>query len=134
MFNCTGSIDDTIPEGIIAYTDKIEKIFINNEPKTRDSLISAIMHEVCHISATRQGKYKTYHKVDNMFSKKEIYAYKKTALNAEIYVDTWAERLTKTYFPHVKYERSYRTSESRQRLKKEVNDWAEDVLKLFDIL
>lgn len=133
MFGCVGAMDRNMPDGTVAQTDMVRMIWVNTKTKTRDCLVSAIMHEVCHILATKQGKYKTYHKTDGMFSKQDVYAYKKTAVNAEIYVDTWAERLTKMYFPDVIYEQAYRTIDDKLWKKEQVDKWASDFLQRFDV-
>ena len=86
------------------------------------------MHEICHILATRQGKYKTFHSTKRAteYTLKDVISIQKTAVNAEVYVDVWAEKLTKMYFPDVVYEQSYRTKEDRVWKKQRIDKWVSD--------
>ena len=109
-------------------------IVISDRLRTRDSLVSTVMHEICHILAARQGKYKTFHcKPSEDYTAKDVQAIRKTAVNAETYVDVWAERLTKMYFPEVVYEQSYRTKGDKEWKKTRINKWADDFMEYLGV-
>ena len=80
----------------------------------RETTLSTLMHEIGHIVAKREGKFKVYHSVGRVWTRKLVRKYVQTALRAELYVDRWAEREFKKLFPELKYERAYRTKEHRK--------------------
>jgi predicted SprT family Zn-dependent metalloprotease len=91
-----------------AYANVFEgEIFINLGHKcTKNVFISAVLHEICHIIAHRQGKFKLYH-ADNTDNKDNIRAILRTGLRAERYVDNQAKALMKGLFPGMRYDYSY---------------------------
>lgn len=93
--------------------------------KNRDQFISALMHEVCHVLAFRNGKYKEVHEFSEkkLISRKMLASYAKNVLNAEIYVDKMAEKMTRELFPNVKYEKAYRGRREQQWLWKRTESW-----------
>jgi hypothetical protein len=98
-------------------------------PRTRDSLVSTMMHEISHLLVAKQGKYKDFHlKPVGDWTKEDAIAYKKIALHAEVYVDNYAEKLTKMYFPDVEYEQCYRTKKSRKHKQKRVVKMADEII------
>jgi len=134
MFSVKITIVNSLSDHIDACIDvAAESIEASNITRTRDSLVSTMMHEIAHLLAARQGKYSFFHlKPVDEWTKADAIAYKKTALNAEVYVDTYAERITKMYFPDVKYERSYRTKKSRKRKQKRVVKMADEIIGLIE--
>jgi hypothetical protein len=135
MFGCKYFVATNMPEQRIAEADlELEAVIINDKEKTRDELVSAVMHEICHILAKRSRKYKSFHCIPfDKMTVSDVYNYKKTAVNAETYVDTWAEKLTKMYFPDVVYERSYRTKKEKERCREKINECVVDMLACFGI-
>ncbi len=107
----------------ILINKDFEKIFKKKPKKKRvlDVFVSTVMHEICHILAKRNGKYSVYHSALEFVSMYEYKIYKKTALNAELYVDKMAQKLCKKLFPKVRYDKSYNTKKSRESLKKHLD-------------
>jgi len=95
--------------------------------KELDTFISIALHEVCHILATREGKYAMYHTDKEFESQEEIDLYRRYALTAEIYVDKRANKLCKKLFPKVRFYKSYRNKKERQFL----NNWLDTLPKKF---
>lgn len=95
-----------------AYSDVFREIIeINLDIEcTKNVFVSLVLHEISHIVAYRQGRFKKYH-ADNTITKSDIRALIRTAVRAEIYVDKQAEKLMKGLFPGMRFHRSYRTKE-----------------------
>jgi len=88
-----------------------EEIQINvNITCTKNVFVSTILHEICHIVAYRQGKFKLYHS-DNTKTKANILGIIRTGLRAERYVDAQAKKLMKGLFPGMRYDYSYNLKE-----------------------
>lgn len=134
MFGVVINIVNNLPEDVEAQAYmNLNMIAVCDDPKTRDSMVSTVMHEICHILAARQGKYYSYHCIPpEEMTAKDVINFKRIAVNAEIYVDTWAERLTKMYFPSVVYEQCYRTPESREEKRIITNQWAIDFMQWLE--
>ena len=60
----------------------------------KEDLLSVFLHEVGHIIAYRQNKYKVYHSDinPNRMNKKNKHIFKSTAYAAELWADKWAEK------------------------------------------
>ena len=91
---------------------------LSTKKKEMDFFISTVLHEVCHILATRRGKYLMYHTFQNFESQKGIDMYRRYALRAELYVDKMAQKMCKELFPNVRFQKAYRSKRDRECLKK----------------
>lgn len=86
------------------------KIILDDEFDSEDTMWSAVCHEVCHILAYRDRKFYNYHKALNTPQvKKEI----KTAYRAEKYVDTKGCEMFSSYFDDLEYHWTYTSNRSR---------------------
>lgn len=96
--------------------------------RSRSHLMSMLFHEICHCIAFRTGKYIGYHdlKTKNC-TRAQVLVYKRTALSAELYVDSMARKLLRKTFPSEVYLRSYTTKESRDWLKLYVKLSTDDI-------
>jgi hypothetical protein len=85
----------------------------------RRKLYSTLMHELAHIICFQQGIYPAYHirRSFRKMSQKDKIALRRTALRAELYVDSMGERMFRTFFPNVQYDRGYNSKESREFLR-----------------
>jgi hypothetical protein len=103
-----------------------EIIYINmNSNKVKNEFVSSLLHEICHIIASRQGKYEVYHK-DKTNNDKNKRIFLKTALSAELYVEKQAQYLMKMFFPGMRYVKSYHKKEDIEWLN---NVFLKDVRK-----
>ncbi|MEM4379310.1 MAG: hypothetical protein QXL01_01305 [Thermoplasmatales archaeon] len=95
-----------------------EIIFINlNNNRIKNEFVSSVLHEICHIIAKRQNKFRIYHNdwYRNLDQKR---AFVRTALRVERYVDKQAGQLMKLFFPGMKYEYGYAKREDVEWLHK----------------
>lgn len=88
-------------------------LFFSTFEKSRESVWSVVFHEIGHIIAYRNGKYKHYHEV------KDSECYFVEAIAAERYVDKIGKSLMELHFPEMEYVTSYKTKGARQWLRKQ---------------
>lgn len=117
----------------VAVTEK-NLILISERERTEDEIISLVLHEVMHVLASKTKKYDVFHNAPfyGYWTHDLIAVYKKTALFAELYVDKQAERAARKLFPHIRYNRSYRTKKDQEFLRRHVNGFAKTVLKALN--
>ena len=75
---------------------------------SRDAFLSTLLHEVAHILAVREGKFKVFHElcVENA-SDKHLLIYMRSAYNAEVWVEKRAAQLLQEFSPGSTYWYSY---------------------------
>ena len=96
---------------IIYIEPFLKKTIIGAKYSYNEYILSTIFHEIGHIVAKRNGKFKTYHYSNRkVFTKKILNSLLKTAFRAEKYVDIWGEKEMKRAFPELKYVKSYRNN------------------------
>ena len=92
--------------------------------KKNASIYSTFFHELGHIVARREGKFRAFHSISKESSLKDAREYKRTCVAAELYVDKWAEKEMKLHLPYISYSSSYTTAND----KKWIRDNAKAVL------
>ena len=94
-----------------------------------DEFISEAMHELAHILNYRNDKYKIYHKSEAE-TVEEVEIQIRTAIKAEKYTDKVAAKLTKFFFPEIRFIKGYGTKKAIEHLKKEtISDLYFDLLQ-----
>ena len=76
-------------------------------PVTVRTFLSTLFHEVSHIISYRTGKYAVYHHGKLRLTTPELKELIRTALRAEVYTDSQAEKTMKKHFPDIPFERGY---------------------------
>lgn len=82
----------------------INKFFWDERPKKRKS---TLFHELGHIYCYKNGIYKSYHFGDKKLTKRDNQLIRRIGLRAERWVDRWAKKEMKKYFPKERYDESY---------------------------
>jgi hypothetical protein len=98
------------------YDDRNATVYISvSNLEDRLWILSSIFHEIGHHYCVENGLFKIYHdeKLDN---KDEIRAYLRTAYRAELFVDKWAQKEFKIWYPELKYMTCYRTKAEKNWL------------------
>ena len=112
--------NDESASGYCEFNEGI--IYINlNKNKNRSEYYSTLFHELGHIHCYKNNIWKKYHIVKKRISdltKEEKLGLIRTGLKAEVWVDKWAEKEMKKYYPNLKYHQSYRTTSSKKWLHK----------------
>jgi len=87
---------------IIGYGFKSKTI---NRENFRQYMLSVTCHEICHILAAREGKFKIYHLdiSSRAMSESELRATIQTGWRAEKYVDRRAKEILRANYPDLKY-------------------------------
>ena len=103
--------DGTGCEGYVCHEK--EMIEIVNTRQSIDSLISIVLHEICHILASRDNKFPLYHYkgATALLSKKHIRAVIQTGWRAERYIDSQAAKWMALLFPDRQYKKAYKDSD-----------------------
>lgn len=99
VYNVTVTFKDIYPGGRVDC--KQRKITITNKRKSKEWILSVMMHEICHVICYDGDIFKNYHKTKTKRSALFL------ALRAERYVDKRGGELMKFYFPNLKYHYSY---------------------------
>jgi hypothetical protein len=121
--NCSARVD--METEIITFDMSIER--------SENQLISVFLHELCHLKAKRDGKFKIYHdfKIGHM-TKKDWTVYKQTALRAEKYVDREAHKICSKMFPKIDFVYSYKDKKVIREFSQEVNELVNGFIKNLD--
>lgn len=91
-------------------------------------IISALFHELGHMHCYKNNIWYCYHHIRDIgYTKKNIRRFKKTAYRAESWVDLWAEKEMKKYYPKFKYKHGYLPGNKNaiKWLNKYYEDWYE---------
>lgn len=92
----------------------------------RGVLLITTFHELGHIYCYINSIYKKYHysKPYNKLTKKDKKAVRLTGFKAECFVERWAEKEMKKYYPSMKYRAYYGNEESKKWLRENhLNKW-----------
>lgn len=73
--------------------------------KEQITILSTFFHELGHLHCKKRGIWKIYHscKPSSDMSKSEKQKFKRTCLRAEYWVDRWAKKEMKKYYPDLEY-------------------------------
>jgi len=91
------------------YDSFYKKIVVNLLfSKNKQLIINTIFHELGHHYCYQNNKWPTYHytKSDKNITKKDIRNFNRTAIKAEKWVDNWAEKEQKKWFPNLPFEKT----------------------------
>lgn len=110
--------------GSCYYTDGI--IIINSKFKNnKQKFYNILFHEIGHIYCYQNNIWKNYHLNKIQLTKREKSLILKTGLKAERWIDNWAEKEMKKWFPKMKYNKGYflksKTKLFKQYLKENYN-------------
>lgn len=97
------------------YTEEENKIMIDSS-LDKKSLPFVFFHELGHLHCVRNKIWKTYHDFNNTWQ-----AYKATALKAEKWIDSWAEKEVVKYFKNVNSYKPYHKESCAQEFREMVN-------------
>jgi len=78
-----------------------------NSDLTKDSFFSALFHEIGHIHCYRNKIWAAYHYDVETFTEELFNEYKRTAFEAECWIDKWAEEEMKKCFPKLPYFKAF---------------------------
>lgn len=98
------------------YDDETKEIFIDSKGLGLNTQISAVFHELGHVHCIKNGLWKKYHSDPPDM---------RTALRAEVWIENWAEKEFKKYFPngyYGPYDRFYRYDETSRNFLKQYNE------------
>jgi len=92
--------------GMCYYTEGLIEInyFLKNKKK---KFLNTLFHEIGHLYCYRNDIWKNYHIDKVRLSKKEKELIVKTGLKAERWIENWAEKEMKKWFPKVSYDKGY---------------------------
>jgi predicted SprT family Zn-dependent metalloprotease len=91
--------------------------FNSPEFKTRDSMLTALFHEMAHLINYQNNKYYQYH--ENKLTNKAIVYAIRFGLRAEQHTDQIGEKLMKAYDPKTNFKHTYNRPEMKIRYKEE---------------
>ena len=125
--------DDAYRGDGVAITEK-NLILISERQRTEDQIISLVLHEVMHCLAAKTKKYNVFHNgpFGGEWKVQDLLIYRKTALFAELYVDIQAEKAAKKLFPHIRYNRYYRTKRDKAFLRRYTSKFVKEVKEALD--
>ncbi len=89
----------------------------------KNMFASCFLHELGHLYCYENRIYKIYHSAIPLKTKEDFRHYMATSLRAELYVDRWAEKQFKKYFPKLKFVKAYRTKKQQKWLKDTQLEW-----------
>jgi hypothetical protein len=77
-----------------------------NSNRNEEKFFSALFHEIGHIHCYRNRIWPAYH-YNGILTWAIAKEFKRTAFRAECWVDRWAKKEMKKYFPMLKFDGSY---------------------------
>lgn len=103
------------------YFNAPNRITIDCSPSNQDQLLETFFHELGHYYCYHNRKFSIYHRtLTKKLHRRRLHALFRTAGRAELYVDKWAERECKKYFPEIEWKGSYRSYSDRAWLVEEL--------------
>ena len=94
----------------------VENLININRDSRKQTLPFIFFHELGHLYCVNNNIWETYHNYNNTWN-----SFKSTALKAEKWIDSWAEKEVNKYFKNVDSYKAYHTIEGVQYLKKLIN-------------
>lgn len=100
------------------------RIVISTFEQTPEEMLCTFFHELGHIECSNRKIWTVYNTLpfSNM-SKSDKSSYIRTALKAERWIDKWASKKIKEYFPTINYTLTYFESEGVEYMKDHLKEF-----------